>query len=378
MRTKLTAMVSRTFPSFALEQDAFLVLANDRMIREATMKARECLVFAACYWIVVGCTAPVEQKGPAPSPSVRAAISTTADPDVHEAATRAVQLIDKTSANFLTTRACFTCHTQTLSAMVLRDARKVGFEVDEANFNRQYDRAFEDSIFGGVRVDTVGYALWALDIGQHAPNEKTEQLADYLLNYQKELGIWKTIVSRPPAEASDFTTNYVAIRGLNRYGNAKQQAAIAARTIAVKQWLESADAADTEDQVFRLRLAHELKLPSDKADRFVEKLLSEQDAEGGWAQRRGMKPDAYATGSVLVALHEAGGLSHQHPAWPRGLGYLLRTQQRDGSWHVVSRAAPLQKYFESGFPHGKDQFISAFATGWATEALLMALAPERR
>jgi hypothetical protein len=27
--------------------------------------------------------------------------------------------------------------------MVLRDARKVGFEIDEANFKRQYERAFE-------------------------------------------------------------------------------------------------------------------------------------------------------------------------------------------------------------------------------------------
>jgi hypothetical protein len=91
-----------------------------------------------------------------------------------------------------------------------------------------------------------------------------------------------------------------------------------------------------------------------------------------------MEPDAYATGSALVALHEAGGLSCQHPAWLRGLRYLLRTQQPDGSWHVVSRAKPLQEYFESGFPHGKDQFISTFATGWAAEALLMSLEQERR
>jgi Squalene-hopene cyclase C-terminal domain len=203
-------------------------------------------------------------------------------------------------------------------------------------------------------------------------------MVEYVLNYQQDLGAWQTTVDRPPAEASNFTTNYVALRGVNRYGNAKQREAIAARAIAVKQWLESADAVDTEDQVFRLRLAHELKLPSDKVDHFVQRLLSEQEADGGWGQNRQMKSDAYATGSVLVALHEAGGLSCQHSAWQRGLGYLLRAQKPDGSWHVVSRAKPLMEYFESGFPHGKDQFISAFATGWATEALLMSLAQERR
>ena len=53
--------------------------------------------------------------------------------------------------------------------------------------------------------------------------------------------------------------------------------------------------------------------------------------------------------------------------------YLLATQHADGSWYVRSRAPKFQPYFESGFPHGKDQFISAFATGWAAEALLMSL-----
>jgi N-acyl-D-amino-acid deacylase len=335
------------------------------------MKSLESLVLAACYLNIAAHTTVAEENRLAPPPWAQAAIPTVANQNVREAATRAVRLIDRTSANFLTTRACFTCHTQTLSAMVLRDARQVGIDIDEANFKRQYERALED--LSGTRVDTTGYALWALDIGQHAPDDKTEAMVEYILNIQKDPGAWKTTVDRPPAEASNFTTNYVALRGLNRYGNAKQRDAIATRAGAVKQWLESTNAADTEDQVFRLRLAHELKLPSDKVDRFVQILLSEQQAEGGWGQKREMEPDAYATGSVLVALREAGGLSCQHSASLRGIDYLLRTQKPDGSWHVVSRAKPLQEYFESGFPHGKDQFISAFATGWATEALLMFL-----
>jgi prenyltransferase/squalene oxidase-like repeat protein len=342
---------------------------------DVALKALKASGFAACYLIVVLHTTLADEKKPASPSSRRASNSTTPNQDVREAAARAVRLIDRTSADFLTKRDCFTCHTQMFAAMVLRDARKVGFEIDEVNFKRQYERAVED--LTGTRVDTKGYALWALDIGQHAPDDKTEAMVEYVLNIQKDLGAWKTTVDRPPTEASNFTTNYVALRGLNRYGTAKQQEAIATRATAVKHWLESADASDTEDQVFRLRLAYELKLPSDKVDGFVQKLLSEQDADGGWAQKPGMEPDAYATGSVLVALHEAGGLSCQHSAWLRGLSYLLRTQKPDGSWHVVSRAKPLMEYFESGFPHGKDQFISAFATGWATEALLMSFAHER-
>ena len=71
--------------------------------------------------------------------------------------------------------------------MVLRDARSVGLRIDEANFKRQSERAFEvHGSLGGVRVDTVGYALRAMDIGGHAADERTEAMVEYVLNYQKD------------------------------------------------------------------------------------------------------------------------------------------------------------------------------------------------
>jgi hypothetical protein len=127
-------VVSYRKPQSAFEQDAFLVQANGCTIRrnpsmhEAALKALKSSVRATCYLIVVVRTASAEEKRRASPTLGLAAISTTPNQSVREAATRAVRLIDRTSANFLTTRACFTCHTQTLSAMVLRDARKVGFE----------------------------------------------------------------------------------------------------------------------------------------------------------------------------------------------------------------------------------------------------------
>ena len=85
-----------------------------------------------------------------------------------------------------------------------------------------------------------------------------------------------------------------------------------------------------------------------------------------------MTSDAYATGQALVALREAGAIAVTDPAYKRGVEYLLSTQLEDGSWYVRSRAIPFQPYFESGFPHGHDQWISAAATNWATTALLPA------
>ena len=55
---------------------------------------------------------------------------------------------------------------------------------------------------------------------------------------------------------------------------------------------------------------------------------------------------------------------------------LLRTQLADGSWHVRSRAAKFQPYFESGFPHGHDQWISSAGTAWAAIGLAAASGPQ--
>ena len=53
----------------------------------------------------------------------------------------------------------------------------------------------------------------------------------------------------------------------------------------------------------------------------------------------------------------------------RGVKYLLETQQKDGTWRVLTRSEPIQEYFESGFPHKEDQFISIAASCWSVIAL---------
>jgi hypothetical protein len=50
----------------------------------------------------------------------------------------------------------------------------------------------------------------------------------------------------------------------------------------------------------------------------------------------------------------------------------VRSQQEDGTWHVATRALGFQPYFESGFPHGHDQWISQAGTALAAIALTFA------
>src|SRR5262249_38302734 len=104
-------------------------------------------------------------------------------------------------------------------------------------------------------------------------------------------------------------------------------------------------------------------------------LIAEQRQDGGWGQLATLETDAYATGQALVALHTAGD-AISSPEYQRGIAFLMRTQFPDGSWLVRTRTYPVQPLKDSGFPHGKHQWISAAGTSWAAMALSLALPPQ--
>jgi squalene cyclase len=105
----------------------------------------------------------------------------------------------------------------------------------------------------------------------------------------------------------------------------------------------------------------------------AQPILERQRADGGWAQRDELASDAYSTGMTLWALAETGAIRPGDDVYRRGVRFLLSTQHPDGLWFVASRAVKLQPYFEGGFPYGSDQWISSMATGWAANALALAI-----
>jgi hypothetical protein len=268
---------------------------------------------------------------------------------------------------------CFTCHNQALTTMALTTARSRGFTIDAENLRQQLQFTADflaknrtNYLSGkgqGGQALTAGYALWTLDMGGWKSDATTDAAAEYLLMFQKELDHWKPQTLRPPSEGSLFTVSYVALRGLKTFGKATQQARIAERTEQVRQWVLRTPARETEDLVFRLRSLRVVEAAPEEIRRASQEILQKQRTDGGWAQLPDLESDAYATGTALVALHQAGGVATTDTAYRNGLRFLLAKQLEDGSWHVPTRSEPIQTYYESGYPHAEDQFISITAAG---------------
>jgi ankyrin repeat protein len=304
--------------------------------------------------------------------------------DIRAAVARSIPLLQRTGIEFYKKSGCVSCHHNLLAAMTVATVRSRGFSVDDVAARQEHsmlagvievgrDATLQGaSVPGGGGATTTGYVLMGLAAAGHAPDATTDELIRALRLSQLADGHWRTAF-RPPSESSEITATAVSLRGLRLYGRAQSKADM--RAIAAAQsWLENAVPQNTEDRVFRifgLRWAGASPAVLKSATR---DLVSTQRADGGWAQLPSLGSDAYSTGSALVALHQAG-MSVTSTPYRRGVQYLLKTQHADGSWLVKTRAHRTQVYFESGFPHGIHQFISAAGTHWATQALALATAP---
>ena len=315
--------------------------------------------------------------------TIRAEDSAPAIDRVRAAISDALPTLESGSIGSADKRQCFTCHSQAVPVFAFVEAKRQGFKIDEDNLKRQLKHTYDHLKRGlanyrqgkgqGGDVLTAGYALWTLDEGGWPTDEVTDAVSHYLLETQSDIKHWRHRGSRPPTSGSDFTATYVALRALNHFGTDDQQEPIAERRKLVAEWLTSTQPIETEDFVFRLSSLQYVDCESKETDDAAAALLKLQRDDGGWGQTAEMGSDAYSTGTSLTALICDGHVPPTNGSIRKGIEYLLSTQLDDGTWHVTTRAKPVQEYFESDFPHGKDQFISVAATAWSTLALLQSL-----
>ena len=313
-----------------------------------------------------------------------------AEPDakaIEAAIGKSLALLEKSAAKYSEERSCFSCHHQALPPLTLALGRERGFTVnakvmrEQSEFTQEFFANRKEAMPQGRGVPggsyTTGYALLALAADSWKADEITALMVQHLLKRQEKSGRWRMGTQRPPLEYSHFTSTALSLRGLQLFAGKDRSKDVAQSMANARAWLMAAKPAETEDGVWHL---FGLKWSGAKADaiaKATKALMAEQRADGGWTQTPKMKSDPYATGQALAALHLAGGVSVNDARWRKGIAWLMRAQLADGSWKVKSRSKPFQKYFESGYPHGTDQFISITAGSWATMALLLTRPPAK-
>ena len=311
----------------------------------------------------------------APGPAARAAVE------------KGLKRIEAGVTNYPKHRQCFSCHHQAMAVFSLTAAQKRGFTVDAELLKKVIDfslRSFRNKAViakgqgvGGDSVSVV-YALHAFAAVERPYDDTTATLVKYLLVKQRKDGAWPVPAfgDRPPTMGSLFTNTGLAMFALRHYGPPKDapdaedlQKRVDAAFAKGRDWLLANKPASTEDKVFHLRGLVDAGAEAKEIEAARERLLGEQLADGSWAQLASMSGDAYATGTVLVALRRAG-LDAGQEAYQKGVKYLIDSQKEDGAWVVQTRSRPLQLFFDNGDAGGKSQFISFASTNWAVLALL--------
>jgi ankyrin repeat protein len=315
--------------------------------------------------------APAASRKPDPAASARAAL------------VRSMPILQRTSVTFMQKSGCVSCHNNNLLAMSIASLREKKGPFDETLARSQlkaindYLDANRERYLEGIPIpgasDTTSYILAGLAAEASPPTAATDAMAHYLRGTQERDGSWRIVATRPPIESSSIEVTALSLRSLQVYAPASQRTAYQPSILRAAAWLGSAEPVTNEDRVYQLLGLTWAEDKSDRKRKLGDILMTEQRPDGGWAQLRSLDSDAYATGQALVALRTAGILSPSDPEFQRGVKFLLETQMQDGSWFVRSRAVALQPYFDSGFPYGTDQYISAAATNWASMALAATL-----
>ena len=290
---------------------------------------------------------------------------------------KGIAVLQASSPKFLERGGCPACHAQHHTAVAAAAAKASGVKVDWAQEIEQ--AGVTASLRGGIEqqlfqvidpppgVDGMEFSLLQTSAAGLAPKLATDSLVFFIAAMQRKEGDWPNYgVVRPPLEDGGFSHTAKGIRVLQQNLLPGRKAEFEERIARAAGWLEKSAPRTTEDRTMQLlgiRWANR-NAPESR----VRELIALQRASGGWGQTENLPSDAYATGEALYALHETG-MPATDAVYRRGAGFLLRTQHEDGSWLVKTRAAGFQPYFESGFPHGHDQWISQSGTAWAAIAL---------
>jgi ankyrin repeat protein len=298
------------------------------------------------------------------------------DNTIQQAVQKSLPLLQQADFNFTKKSGCTSCHNEGLADMGLGLARKKGFQVDEklASDEVKAVGAFWDEwrerLLQGVAPGGPAYTLVGLDAMGYQPGLTTDAITREIRMKQLADGHWTYGCggSRFPLCSTEIANTALSLRALQLYAPKPFREESDRSIAAAGAWLEKATGNENEDLTFRVLGLKWAGTGKNALQKATDDLLAAQRADGGWSDIPSMSSTAFSTGEALVALHEAG-IATTAPAYQRGIRFLLSSQLEDGSWYVKTHSLAAQPYFDGGFPHGRDQWISASASSWAVMAL---------
>jgi ankyrin repeat protein len=324
-------------------------------------------------------------------------VSTIASPVLTEPAAapaiaRSLTAVQTSMKTFVGQAPCVSCHHQGMGLMVMGVAQQRGFAVDKDLVGSYLNQVGEDGKRSGPMIHLAlqdkevaktiptvdiadlaigaGYIFGGLIANGVPSNPGLQEMAQFIATQQMPDGRWMFGMNREPMQSSPVTTTALVAQVLHTYGPAGNAGPVADALAHAKQWLLTTPTPTTEDKASRLLGSLWAGASAKEREKPLRELLAAQRPDGGWAVDPTAGSDAYATGMALYALHLAGGISTDAPAYKNGTRFLLRTQDEDGSWYLNKRCNPGNTYFDAGFANGVSQYASFAATCWATIALM--------
>ncbi|MCC6540482.1 MAG: ankyrin repeat domain-containing protein [Bryobacterales bacterium] len=316
----------------------------------------------------------------AQSAPVRAMSTELAVVSDREAIERGVKILETSQTAFFRQSGCVGCHNGVTTAMAVKQARArvATSHAAAAEFTQALmgqSGAFAPMVAQMIdppgAIDSALYPLMGMRAMDVEPGRATDAFAVYTLRHHRQGQWFGGGIARSPLSEGSLQRTAFALQALNRYLPPAMREEFGAVKRQSLTWLMQAPVRTTDDAAMKVMALHAAGAPAVSVAQAARALTRLQHADGGFSANPEMAADAYATGEALVALASTGQAVQHADVARRGAEWLRRTQQADGSWHVRSRSAKFQPYFDAGFPHGHDQWLSNAATGWAVAALAM-------
>jgi hypothetical protein len=236
---------------------------------------------------------------------------------------------------------CFGCHVQSQALMAQAVALKQGYHISMPAVQALSKMVHTTQLPEGAWPPGVGYAFrgafGAMALAREkeltgaAQDPQLLKAVDYLMSMQlADGGIDpEGADEQPPIIQGPFmvaSNSLVAMSWAATHSKDPKYRQATDRAIA---WVATHEPQVTQDKIAKVITLMDYGNADQKRTAWsvVERLVDEQQADGGWKETAQMDgSNAFATGQVLYAFKRAG-ISVSSPTFQRGVEYLLKTQQ---------------------------------------------------